>query len=49
MDDDVPIVFPIGRDHTMAMAWAFALILQRDESDELPCPHEPRRRSIGCH
>lgn len=36
---------------TMAMAWALALVLQRDENGgplEPPCPHEPRRRN-ACH
>jgi hypothetical protein len=51
MDDDEPIVTVPGTGKTMAMAWALALVLQRDENGgppEPPCPHEPRRRGIAC-
>lgn len=53
MDDDdvVPLLVPVGTGKTMAMAWALALVLQRDSNGgplEPPCPFEPRRRT-ACH
>lgn len=50
--DDEPLVIPPGTGKTMAMTWAVALVLQRDENGgplEPPCPFEPRRRGSACH